>query len=96
MGAVGSTTAYAIALQGVAHELVLVDHNHKLAKAQANDIIDATPFAYTTCIRAGDYMDLEEAQIVVLSALVGQQPGEYALIFWVAMLKFLKKLFLLY
>ena len=37
-GFVGSTAAYAMALGGVANELVLVDINQNLAKAHAEDI----------------------------------------------------------
>jgi L-lactate dehydrogenase len=67
-GAVGSTAAYAMALQGTAHDIILVDANTGLAAAQMHDIIDATPFAYTTALRAGDYDDLAGAGVVVLAA----------------------------
>ena len=42
-GFVDSTAAYAIALQGHASELVLL--NERLARAHAEDILHATPFA---------------------------------------------------
>ena len=75
-GFVGSTAAYALALQGVASELVLVDLAPALARAHAEDILHATPFAAPTRVTGGDYPQLEGAQLVVLACGVGQKPGE--------------------
>ncbi|MBI2955919.1 MAG: L-lactate dehydrogenase [Acidobacteria bacterium] len=75
-GFVGSTAAYAIALQGVASELVLVDLFPAVAKAHAEDILHATPFAAPVRVVGGDYPQLERAQIVILACGVGQKPGE--------------------
>jgi L-lactate dehydrogenase len=75
-GMVGSTAAYAMTLQGVCTEMVLVDLDHKLAVAQARDILHATPFARPTSVSAGDYADLAGAAIVVVAAGVSQRPGE--------------------
>ncbi len=75
-GFVGSTTAYAMTLTGVASELVLIDIDRRLADAHAQDILHATPFAYPTIIRMGDYPDLHGAAIVVIAAGVAQRPGE--------------------
>jgi L-lactate dehydrogenase len=75
-GYVGSTGAYAIALRGGASELVLVDLNTELARAQAEDMLHATPFAAPVRIASGDYPRLEGAGLVVLACGVGQKPGE--------------------
>jgi len=75
-GFVGSTGAYAMALEGAAREIVLVDLNAGLARAQAEDILHATPFAKPVRIFAGDYADLEEAGVVVLACGVAQRAGE--------------------
>ncbi|NBC32326.1 MAG: L-lactate dehydrogenase [Alphaproteobacteria bacterium] len=75
-GAVGSSAAYAMALRGVGSEIILVDLDEKLAQAQAQDIIHATPFAHPVPIRAGGYETLAGARIVILSAGVSQRPGE--------------------
>ena len=75
-GFVGSTAAYAMALNGAASELVLIDLNHNLALAQAEDILHATPFGSPVRISAGDYTDLAGASVVVLACGVGQRPGE--------------------
>jgi len=73
---VGSSAAYAIALRGVANEIVLVDVNANLARAQAEDILHATPFAAPCRIMAGDYSDFKGSRLVILACGVGQRPGE--------------------
>src|SRR5512138_600141 len=66
-GLVGSSAAYAMALQGSASEIVLIDVNPKVAGAQAEDILHATPFANPVRITAGGYPDLRGATVVVLA-----------------------------
>ena len=75
-GAVGSTAAYAMVLQGTADLIVLTDLNEKLAAAQAQDILHATPFAHSNFVRAGGYDELAGADVVILAAGVAQRPGE--------------------
>jgi len=75
-GFVGSSAAYAMVLRGVAHELVLVDINTALARAQAEDILHAVPFGTPARIIAGDYSALKDAEAIVLACGVNQQPGE--------------------
>ncbi len=76
VGNVGATAAFAMVLRGAASEIILIDKDPALARAQAEDILHATPFSYAARIRAGDYADLEGAGVVVLAAGVGQRPGE--------------------
>lgn len=75
-GFVGSSGAFAIALGGKANELTLVDLNTKLARAQAEDILHATPFSEPIRVAAGDYFMLKNADLVVLACGVAQKPGE--------------------
>jgi L-lactate dehydrogenase len=75
-GLVGSTAAYAMALEGAARDLVLIDLNPAVARAHAEDILHATPFATSVRIAAGDYPDLRGAEAVVLACGVAQRPGE--------------------
>ena len=75
-GAVGSSAAYAIVMSGAASEIVMIDLNEKLASAQAEDILHATPFARPVRIVAGGYSQLAGADAVVLCCGVGQRPGE--------------------
>lgn len=75
-GHVGSACVYACILRGIGTEIVLVDYNAKLAQAQAEDILHATPFASPIPCRAGEYSDLQDSAIVVIAAGVNQKPGE--------------------
>ncbi len=75
-GAVGSAAAYAMLLRGVGSELVLIDMNRAMAEAQAKDISHAAPVAHPIIVRAGDYPDLADATMVVITAGVAQRPGE--------------------
>jgi L-lactate dehydrogenase len=43
-GMVGSSVAFALLMNGVGREIVLVDLNH--ARAEANDLFHAVPFAH--------------------------------------------------
>src|SRR5436190_12258155 len=75
-GLVGATAAYALVMQGVGREIVLVDKNTARAAAEADDIRHAVPFAHPLDVRAGVYEDLDGCRVVVLCAGVGQKPGE--------------------
>lgn len=75
-GFVGSTAAFALVMQGVGREVVLVDLNLKRAQAEADDIYHAVPFAEPLKVVAGDYDALEDANIVIVAAGVGQREGE--------------------
>jgi len=75
-GMVGSAAAFALVMNGVGREIVLVDLNRSRAEAEANDIYHAVPFAHPLTVRAGDYSDLAGASVVVLAGGVAQRPGE--------------------
>ncbi len=68
VGAVGSTLAYALMLQGLAREMVLIDLDVERAKGEAMDLSHGLPFVRRVEIWAGDYGDCREADIVVISA----------------------------
>jgi len=75
-GAVGSATAFALIMRGVARKVVLIDANEKRACAEAMDIAHATPFAYANKVKAGTYSDLNGAEVVIVTAGANQKPGE--------------------
>ncbi|MBT8356000.1 MAG: L-lactate dehydrogenase [Desulfofustis sp.] len=75
-GLVGSTAAYSLALSGAAREIILIDRNERLAQAQAEDILHATPFSSTVRVRASGYNGLRGCSLVILSCGVAQQEGE--------------------
>jgi L-lactate dehydrogenase len=75
-GLVGATAAYAMIFRGVCRRIVLVDKDAKRAGAEADDLRHAVPFSNPVQVSAGDYSDLKDARLVILTAGVSQKPGE--------------------
>jgi L-lactate dehydrogenase len=75
-GMVGSAAANALVLRGAASEVVMIDRDARRARAEAEDILHAVPFAHITRVRAGGYADLVGSGAVILAAGVSQRPGE--------------------
>ncbi|MGE5263444.1 MAG: L-lactate dehydrogenase [Acidobacteriota bacterium] len=75
-GNVGATAAFALALNGAASEIVLIDANRARAEGEAMDLNHAMPFMRPVRVWAGDYGDCNGADIVILAAGAGQRPGE--------------------
>ena len=75
-GLVGATAAYALVMRGIGRQIVLVDRTEARARAEADDLLHAVPFANPLDVMAGGYSDLVGARLVLLTAGVGQRPGE--------------------
>jgi len=75
-GLVGATAAYALVMRGIGRRIVLVDRREARARAEADDLLHAVPFAHPLDVVAGSYPDLAGARVVILTAGVGQRPGE--------------------
>ncbi|MDR1366679.1 MAG: L-lactate dehydrogenase [Puniceicoccales bacterium] len=75
-GFVGSATAFQLAMSGTAHEVLLIDKDAARAEAEAIDISHATPCAHCNRIHSGDYNDLVDSDIVILTAGANQKPGQ--------------------
>jgi L-lactate dehydrogenase len=75
-GYVGVAAAYAVFLRGLASEIVLVDKNAAKAAGEAMDLMHGQAFIEKTIVRAGDYSDLQKAQLIAVTAGVAQKPGE--------------------
>lgn len=75
-GMVGSAAGFALILKGIPTELVLIDIDTARARAEAEDIAHAVPFAAPAVVQAGTYADLDGADVVILSCGVSQKPGE--------------------
>lgn len=68
-GNVGTTTAYSIVNQGICDELVLIDLNHEKALGEVIDLQHSIEFMNRNIkVKAGDYSDCKEADIVVITA----------------------------
>ena len=75
-GFVGSASVFALMQSGLFTEIVLIDADKNKAEGEAMDISHGIPFASPMKIYAGDYDDVADAAIVVISAGAGQKPGE--------------------
>jgi len=75
-GLVGTSFAYALMQRGIASELVLIDVNKDKAIGEMMDLNHGLSFTKPMKIVAGDYADLENAKVVVVSAGAAQKPGE--------------------
>ena len=75
-GFVGSSSAFAMMRSGVFSELVLLDANRGKAEGEAMDIAHGLPFSRPMRIYAGDYPDLADCALIVISAGANQKPGE--------------------
>ena len=73
---VGATAAYALVMQGIGRQIVLVDLNRERAAAEAADLLHAVPFAHSLKVSAGSYADLQGSRVVIIAAGVSQRPGE--------------------
>ena len=74
-GAVGATIANDLMIQGVASEIVLVDVNKKKAIGEALDVYQGAPFVSPAIVRPGEYEDVADSDIVVITCGIARKPG---------------------
>lgn len=75
-GNVGATIAYALTLQGVCSEIVLVDINKEKAEGEALDISQCAACVPSVKIWSGEYEDVAGSDVVVVTFGVGRKPGQ--------------------
>ena len=75
-GFVGSASAFALMQSGLFSEMVLLDVDHKKAEGEAMDISHGEAYARPMRIYAGNYDDIADAAIIVITAGANQKPGE--------------------
>ena len=74
-GAVGATIANDLMIQGIASEIVLVDVNKNKALGEALDIYQGAPFCSPAVVRAGEYSDTKDSDIVIITCGMARKPG---------------------
>ncbi len=75
-GFVGSTIAYTLLQRGTFSEMVLIDADQKKAEGEAMDISHGLPFVHAMDIYAGNYNDINDAALIIITAGANQKPGE--------------------
>ena len=66
-GTVGSCAAYALASQGIADEIVLIDLRENIAASHATDIAASVTGSSPVSIKTGNYNDLKRADIIIIA-----------------------------
>lgn len=76
-GFVGMSMAYSMLNRGGIEELILIDIDKEKTIGEEMDLSHGLPFApQKMVIKAGDYEDCKDAEIVVITAGVAQKPGQ--------------------
>lgn len=75
-GFVGSSSAFALMQSCLFSEMVLIDADTKRAEGEAMDISHGISFARPMQIYAGNYDDITDAAIIVITAGANQKPDE--------------------
>jgi L-lactate dehydrogenase len=74
-GKVGSACALAAVVRGSARSIVMVDRTRKRAKAVATDLRYGSPLCPKTEVVDGDYDDLADAALVMITAGINEKAG---------------------
>lgn len=75
-GLVGSATAFSLMESGLFEELALIDSDYKKAEGEALDISHGVPFSRPIKIYAGNYDEIKDSDIVIITAGANQKDGE--------------------
>jgi len=75
-GNVGMRYAYALMLEGVVRQIVLVDVDRNRLEGEVMDLSHCAPYISPVEIIAGDYPDIKNSQIVVITAGKKSKPGQ--------------------
>lgn len=75
-GQVGASIAFRFLQQGLFSRLVLLDTKQEKAEGEAMDLRDGLPYGPAMEISAGDYDDITDCALVVITAGANQKPGE--------------------
>lgn len=75
-GFVGSSIAYALTIQDLAREIVLIDKDAKKAEGEAMDIRHGISHMGIATVYAGDYSDCANCDLIVITAGRNRRAGE--------------------
>ena len=75
-GFVGAASAFCLMQSGLFSEIVMIDADQNRAEGEALDISHGIPFAKPMKIYAGNYEDIKDASVIIITAGANQKPGE--------------------
>jgi L-lactate dehydrogenase len=75
-GRVGSCAAFALQGSGIVKEIILLDANQAAAEGEALDLLHGAAFCADQTIRAGNYPDCAQADLICITAGLRRKPDE--------------------
>jgi L-lactate dehydrogenase len=75
-GNVGMRYAYALIMKGLARSIVITDMDKKRLEGEIMDLSHGAPYISPVEISAGDYPDIKDSDLVVITAGKKQKPGQ--------------------
>ncbi len=75
-GFVGSSIAFSLMQRGIYSEIVLIDADRAKAEGEAMDLGHGLPYTASMDIYAGDYGDVADCSLIIITAGANQKPGE--------------------
>lgn len=75
-GNVGMRYAYALMMKAVARKIVIVDVDKKRLEGEVMDLSHGAPYISPVEVAAGDYPDIFDSELVVVTAGKKQRPGQ--------------------
>src|SRR5712692_8105087 len=74
-GGVGAASLLSLVMRGVACHVVVLDKNHERAKGVVADLQYGATLSPAVELRAGDYPDLADAGLVIITAGINEKTG---------------------
>ena len=74
-GAVGASCALATLMRGIASDIVLVNRSRDRSRGMAADMGYGAPLSSITKIRGGEYSDLADAALIMITAGINEKAG---------------------
>ncbi|MCM8757566.1 MAG: L-lactate dehydrogenase [Candidatus Omnitrophica bacterium] len=75
-GNVGMRYAYALMIKGITRQIVLVDIDKNRLEGEVMDLSHGAPYISPVEVIAGDYSDIKNSDLVVITAGKKQKPGQ--------------------
>jgi len=75
-GYVGSSIAYSLMLNGYSENIILIDTNYEKSKSEVLDIRHGLPNIGVSNIICGDFSDIKDSDLIIITAGRNRQPNE--------------------
>jgi len=75
-GNVGMRYAYSLMISGLSRSIVIVDRDRKRTEGEVLDLASCMPYVPPVEIASGDYADLKDSNLIVITAGKKQSPGQ--------------------